>query len=334
MKTYYTSLKKFHTFKINVFAKKIIIVKTIKTLIKTWKKCNQENLPFLLLGKGSNVLFTKNYNGFVVVNRISGITIHEQKDYWLLHVKGGTKWNNLVKYTIQKKIYGLENLALIPGTVGAAPIQNIGAYGVEFKDVCQYVDVLYLNNSKIVRINSNNCLFGYRDSIFKKKHNPNSIILSVGIKLPKTWKPKISHLELQKLSFKNITSHQIFHYICKLRKKKLPNPKKIGNAGSFFKNPIIKKNKAHKIICEYKDLPFYPEPHGMIKLSAGWLIEKCKLKNFSVGNAKIYHKQALILINKNNLATSKNIIKLAKIIISKVKKKFDITLELEVQIIN
>lgn len=335
MKFHYQSLKSFHTFRTNIFAKKIIIVRTIKKLISIYKKYRKQKLPFLILGEGSNVLFTHNYHGIIIINKIVGINIHTKKKYWLLHVKGGVKWHNLVKYTIQKKIYGLENLALIPGSVGAAPIQNIGAYGIEFKNVCKYVDVLSLKNSTITRIKTKNCLFSYRNSIFKKQNNPDCIIVAVGIKLPNKWSPTLSYFELKKLNPKTITAYKIFCYICKLRRKKIPDPKKTGNAGSFFKNPIIEKKKIYELIRKYRNIPyFFDENDKMIKISAGWLIEQCKLKGFSIGNAKIYHKKALILINKNNLATPQEIITLSQIIILNVEKKFKITLKPEVKIIN
>jgi len=333
-KPYHQSLKFFHTFKINVFAKNIIIVKTIEKLINIWKKCKKYNLPFLILGEGSNIIFNNNYRGIVVINQITGITICETSDYWSLHVKGGVKWHKLVKYTIKRGIYGLENLALIPGSVGAAPIQNIGAYGVEFKDICQYVDILFLNNLKITRINVENCLFSYRNSIFNRQRNLHYIIYAVGIKLPKAWNPITSYLNLTTCNFKNITAHKIFHHISKLRKTKIPNPKKIGNAGSFFKNPIINKQQAYNLMYKYRTLPYFLQNNGMIKISAGWLIEACKLKGFSIGHAEIYRKQALILINKNNAATSKEVIQLARKIAYCVKQKFNITLESEVKIIH
>lgn len=334
MKPYNQSLKFFHTFKINLFAKKIIIVKNKTSLIKIWKTCKKRNIKFILLGEGSNVLFLKNYNGIVAINKITGITIEEQKKHWLLNVKGGVKWHSLIKYTMQKKIYGLENLALIPGSVGSAPIQNIGAYGIEFKDICDYVDLLSLNNSKIIRVYKNECCFNYRNSIFTKKYNHNHIIYSVGIKLSKNWIPNLSYLKFNSPHYKNnITPQKIFYQICKIRKKKLPNPNKIGNAGSFFKNPIVNSKYAKKLIQQYHNLPYYPQKNGTIKLSAGWLINQCRLKKLSIGYARIYKKNSLVLINKNNLATANEIITLANIIVYYVKKKFDIILKPEVNII-
>ncbi|XBC40800.1 MAG: UDP-N-acetylmuramate dehydrogenase [Buchnera aphidicola (Nurudea yanoniella)] len=325
------SLKKFHTFKINTYAKKIIIIKNIHTLIKTWNMCQKKH-SFIFLGEGSNTLFSKYYNGIVAINKISGITISENDKNWLINAKGGVKWHDLVVHTLKLGIYGLENLAFIPGTVGAAPIQNIGAYGVEFKDVCEYVEIFSLINFNKIKIQAKHCMFKYRNSIFKKIYCYNYIILSVGIKLKKIWIPNTNHLLFQKSRNKRITALKIFNYIKKIRREKLPNLKKIGNAGSFFKNPIIKKKYIEKLFYKYKNIPYYPEKNNFVKLSAGWLIEKCKLKGYSVGGAQVYKKQALILINRHN-STARDILTLAEIIQKKVKEKFNIFLEKEINII-
>ncbi|XBC39279.1 MAG: UDP-N-acetylmuramate dehydrogenase [Buchnera aphidicola (Nurudea shiraii)] len=325
------SLKKFHTFKIDVYAKKIVIVSNIRVLIKTWNMCKKKS-SFILLGEGSNTLFSKNYNGIVAINKISGIKILENREYWLINAKGGVKWHNLVTYTLKLGIYGLENLAFIPGTVGAAPIQNIGAYGLEFKDICDYVEILSLTSCNITKIQSKYCMFEYRNSIFKNTHDHNYIILSVGIKLKKKWSPNVIHLRLQQTNNKNITALEIFNFIKKIRNKKFPNLKNVGHAGSFFKNPIIKKSHAKKLLCKYKNVPNYPENNENVKISAGWLIEKCQLKGYRIGGAKVHDKQALILVNEYN-CTSQNILILAKIIQKKVYEKFNIFLEKEINII-
>ncbi|XBC44415.1 MAG: UDP-N-acetylmuramate dehydrogenase [Buchnera aphidicola (Schlechtendalia peitan)] len=330
MKCNNQSLKKYHTLKINVFAKKIIKIENISALIKAWKI--YKKMSFLFLGEGSNTLFSKYYNGVIAINKIMGIKTTETKENWLIYVKGGVKWHDLVVYTIKRGIYGLENLAFIPGTVGAAPIHNIGAYGIEFKNICNYVEIFSLIYKNTIKIKASHCMFKYRSSIFKNAHYYNYIVLGIGIKLPKKWSPNISHLSLKKLNPKNLTAYKIFNYIKKIRNNKLPNLKMLGNAGSFFKNPIIETKKAMELLSQYKNLPNYPENNEYIKISAGWLIEQCQLKGYSCGGAQVYPKQALILVNKNQ-ATAQDILMLSSIIQNKVKNKFGVSLELEVKII-
>ncbi|XBC38230.1 MAG: UDP-N-acetylmuramate dehydrogenase [Buchnera aphidicola (Floraphis choui)] len=326
------SLKRFHTFKINEYAKKIIIIRNINTLIKIWKTCKKKEISFLILGEGSNTLFSKYYNGIVAINKIKGIKITETRKNWLIYAKGGVKWHNLVTHTLNVGIYGLENLAFIPGTVGAAPIQNIGAYGLEFKDICDYIEIFSLTYRNVIKIKNKYCMFKYRDSIFKNANYYNYIILAVGIKLPKKWIPNVSYLSLQNLDRNNLTAYTIFNHIKRIRNEKFPNLNIIGHAGSFFKNPIINKNCAKKLLFKYKNLPNYPESNNNIKISAGWLIEQCQLKGYSIGGAQVCQNQALVLINKYK-ATAKDVLTLANIVQNKVKQKFNIFLELEIKII-
>ena len=210
--------------------------------MKIWKTCNLSNIPYIILGEGSNVLFLENYAGVVIINRIKGIRIEEKKKNWLLHVFSGEKWHDLVKYTLRMGFFGLENLALIPGSVGSAAIQNIGAYGLELKNICQYVDVISLENGKTIRLKKKTCNFSYRSSIFKYKYNHGYAVIAVGIKIKKNWKPVIFSSLLKSKKILEINAYKIFNIVCQIRKKKLPNPKKLGNAGSFFKNPIITSN--------------------------------------------------------------------------------------------
>ncbi|QCI25282.1 UDP-N-acetylmuramate dehydrogenase [Buchnera aphidicola (Sitobion avenae)] len=325
------SLKDLNTFRIDVTAKKIIFVKTIQSLINISKTCQSSKIPYIILGEGSNILFLENYAGVVIINRIKGIKIIEKKDSWLLYVFSGEKWHDLVKLTLNLGILGLENLALVPGCIGSAAIQNIGAYGLEFKDICQYVDVLSLKNNTYTRIKKKFCKFSYRNSIFKKKYNHEYAIVGVGIKLSKLWHPIIFSSLENYISPKNITAYKIFNTICTIRKKKIPNPKNIGNAGSFFKNPVITKKKAQQLIRLYK-IPNYPQKNGLIKISGGWLIEHCSLKNIQIGDATIHKQQMLVLINKKS-ATAQEILKLAKIIHRSILKKFNISLKPEIDFI-
>ncbi|AYN24459.1 UDP-N-acetylmuramate dehydrogenase [Buchnera aphidicola] len=316
----------------DVTAKKIIFVNTIQSLVDIWQKCKESNIPYIILGEGSNVLFLENYKGIVIINRIKGIKIQEQKNIWLLHVFSGEKWHDLVKYTLRMGLFGLENLALIPGSVGSAAIQNIGAYGLELKNICQYVDVISLEENNIIRLKKKICNFSYRSSIFKSQYNHGYAIVAVGIKIQKKWKPIIFPALLKNRKIIKINAYKIFNIVCQIRKEKLPNPKRLGNAGSFFKNPIIALEKAKKILSSY-NIPYYFQKNGFIKMSAAALIEKCNFKNMQIGDAAIYKKQKLILINLKK-ANSKEILRLAQIIQRCILKKFKIYLEPEIDFIN
>lgn len=327
------SLKSFHTFGIDLYSKGVFFARTIEDISKYWLICRKFNLPFILLGSGSNVLFLENYSGIVVINLLKGISIEEGPDKWLLHVKSGETWHDLVKYTIDIGIFGLENLSFIPGSVGSAAIQNIGAYGSEFKDVCKYVEITNLNNFKIYRFEVDDCLFGYRNSIFINGLKNKYIVTSVGIKLNKKWYPNINYYSLNHFSLKSCTPIKIFNFIKDIRRKKIPNPKLIGNVGSFFKNPIVSKNLFKKIFLRYINLPYYELVDGRIKLSGGWLIDQCKLKGYSIGGASVNKEQSLVILNYNN-ATSNDIIRLASKIRNVVGYKFGVWLEPEVRFID
>ncbi|QJC30220.1 UDP-N-acetylmuramate dehydrogenase [Enterobacteriaceae endosymbiont of Neohaemonia nigricornis] len=325
------SLKKFHTFHTKVYAYNIIKVYSIKQLCDIWKLYYQKLIPCLILGNGSNVLFTTNFQGIVLINRIKGITIKSDNFYWYLHVAAGENWHNLVQYTIENNMYGLENLALIPGCIGAAPIQNIGAYGVSLENFCIYVDIINLYNKKKSRLNKYACKFSYRSSIFKHIKYHNHAVIALGLALPKKWYPNLNYKDLKYLDY-NITAPKVFKYICNIRKKKIPNHKLLGNAGSFFKNPLLSNKIGMNIIKKFSNIPYILE-NNQIKISAGWLIEKCKSNNLTYHGATIYSKQSLIIINKYN-ASGQDIIKLATKIYYLVGQKFNIWLEPEVRIIN
>lgn len=288
----------------------------------------------LVIGGGSNLLFVEPYEGLIILNRIQGIDIEDCNDAWHLHVGAGENWHDFVTYTINQKMYGLENLALIPGTVGASPIQNIGAYGCELKDFCEYVDVFNIKTLKTERILAKACQFGYRDSIFKSTHKSDYIITAVGIRLLKNWQPILAYGELSKLDPTHLTAEEIYKHICYIRSTKLPDPKKIGNAGSFFKNPIISLSLYEKLILEFPEIPSYDVPGNstMKKLAAGWLIDKCGLKGFELGNAAVHKNQALVLINLNN-ASGLEIALLARHIQNIVHQQFEVLLEPEVRFI-
>lgn len=322
------SLKCLNTFAIDVFAHRVVTAHTEKELLSHWQHALKEDRPILLLGAGSNVIFLDNFAGVVLLNRIKGITLREDLDTWYLHVGAGEIWHDLVTYSIDQNMPGLENLALIPGYVGSAPIQNIGAYGVELRQVCEYVDILLLVDGERRRISADECQFAYRESIFKHQRG-NCAIVAVGLKLKKAWKPILSYGELAHFDVNSITPYQIFDAVCAVRCSKLPDPAHIGNAGSFFKNPVIDAASSDQLLKFYPNAPHYTQPDGKVKLAAAWLIDRCQLKGYKIGGASVHDKQALVLIN-NGQATGSDIAELAKYVRQKVADKFGIWLEPEV----
>lgn len=326
------SLRSWNTFSINAHASKIVVVDSVDLLCQTWQNSYRQNEPVLLLGEGSNVLFLEDFAGKVIVNRIRGIDIKEDKDAWLLHVGAGENWHQLVELTLDKGMPGLENLALIPGCAGSAPIQNIGAYGVELKQVCEYVDVVKLAEGTKIRLSAEECQFGYRDSIFKHRYSEGYAIVALGLRLIKNWQPELSYGELKNFDAQTVSARQIFDAVCDMRRNKLPDPHVTGNAGSFFKNPLVDAKKAAELKERYPAMPVYMQTNGEVKLAAGWLIEQCDLKGARYGGAAVHENQALVLINRNN-ASGSDIAALAKIVRQTVAKRFDIWLEPEVRFI-
>ncbi|MBJ7224194.1 MULTISPECIES: UDP-N-acetylmuramate dehydrogenase [unclassified Brenneria] len=326
------SLKPYHTFALPVSASQITVADTQQQLINIWRDAGLLQRPVLLLGEGSNVLFLEDFAGVILLNRLKGIDVKEDADGWHLHVGAGENWHHLVEYTLRQGIAGLENLALIPGCVGSAPIQNIGAYGVELKQVCEYVDLLDLTQGTIKRLAASECQFGYRESIFKHQYRHGFVIIAVGLSLSKNWSPVLGYGELTKLDPTTVTPQQIFDSVCHMRRGKLPDPAITGNAGSFFKNPVIAAQHADNILKAYPNAPHYLHPDGQVKLAAGWLIDQCHLKGFQVGGAAVHSQQALVLINQNN-ATSLDIVNLARHVRSQVAERFNIWLEPEVRFI-
>ena len=286
-------------------------------------------LPKYILGKGSNVLFTSPYRGMVLVNRIQGLEQREDDSYHYLHVSAGQDWPELVEWTVAQNIAGLENLALIPGCTGSAPIQNIGAYGVELKDVCEYVDYLCLSTYTIQRLTNSECQFGYRDSIFKQALYGKAIIIAVGFKLEKQWQPKIQYGPLKALG-QHATCHDVFNAVCQIRRDKLPNPSEQGNAGSFFKNPVVDTEQFTQLQHSYPDIVGYPVAGGM-KLAAGWLVEHAGLKGECEGGAQVHPKQALVIVNQQGQATAQDVVRLAAKVRAVVKQTYGVTLEHEVR---
>ncbi|WP_395480007.1 UDP-N-acetylmuramate dehydrogenase [Candidatus Curculioniphilus buchneri] len=327
------ALKLLNTFAIDVRARSIVTAHSESELLKLWWKASERNQPILVLGGGSNVLFLENYLGTVLLNRINGIKISEDTEAWYVHVNAGEIWHNLVNICLDRRMPGLENLAMIPGYVGSAPIQNIGAYGVELKQVCEYVDIIQLETGTKIRLSAVDCQFGYRESIFKHDLREHNVIVSVCLRLTKDWKPVLNYGDLTRFNAQQVTPRQIYEMVCKMRRNKLPDPTLVGNAGSFFKNPIIDSSEAKDLLHRYPDVPYYPQLDGRVKLAAGWLIDHCGLKGYKLGGAALHDEQALILINTGK-ANGSDIVSLARYIRRKIADQFSIWLEPEVRFIS
>ena len=332
MSNQHSPLKHLNTFALSAYASKVISVYSPEELINAWHESVSKHQPVLLLGEGSNVLFIENYSGIVLLNRIKGITPTEDDIAWHLHVGAGENWHQLVCYSLRNNMPGLENLALIPGCVGSAPIQNIGAYGVELQKVCEYVDLLDMDKGTILRLSAQDCQFGYRDSIFKHHYGHGFAIVAVGIKLVKSWTPILGYGDLTRMDPSTVTAEEIFNSVCTMRRSKLPDPAVTGNAGSFFKNPVVDAAIAEDIVKRYPNAPHYRQPDGSVKLAAGWLIDQCALKGYQIGGAAVHQQQALVLINLAE-ATGQDVIDLASYIRQQVAKRFTIWLEPEVRFI-
>ncbi len=331
------SLKPFNTFNVEAKAKyfaEVNDINELKELLCT-KKYSSENL--LILGGGSNILFTKDFDGIVIkLNSAEIKRVSETKDSIFIQVDAGVEWDSLVQYTIDYNISGIENLSLIPGNVGATPIQNIGAYGVEVKELIESVNFISLENFNEKTFSNEECDFGYRNSIFKNVLKNKIVITSVVFKFSKENYVNLEYAPLKKyFDEKNeaeITSKDVREAVISIRESKLPNPKEIGNAGSFFKNPIITKEKYEKLKVEYPDLNGYPESYSDIKISAGWLIEKCGLKGKRIGDVGVHEKQALVIVNYGT-ATGLEIVEFSKMIKNEVESRFNIKIINEVNII-
>lgn len=293
--------------------------------------------PVFLLGGGSNVLFTKDVNGLVLKNNLKGIRIVRTfKHKAWVEVGGGETWHEFVLWAISHNLGGIENMSLIPGTVGAAPIQNIGAYGVELKDVFVRLQAIELATGRLRTFNKATCRFGYRDSIFKQEEKGKWCITSVLFSLNKApHRLNISYGDITKTLESNGINKpgiaDVSSAVVQIRTSKLPDPTKIGNCGSFFKNPETERSVLDKILLTHPQAPFYPLPNGRVKIPAGWLIEQCGWKGKRVGNTGAYEKQALVLVNYGG-ATGKEVKNLAYAIIESVKDRFGVNLEPEVNI--
>ena len=326
------SLLPYNTFGINVKTSAFIQVRKTDHLLNALKKKSFEKI--LVIGQGSNILFTKDYPGLIILMDNHGIEIiKENQKEVIVKVQSGENWHQFVLWCLKNNYGGVENLALIPGKVGGAPIQNIGAYGVEIKDVFLSCNTLELSSLTFKEFNLDECSFGYRDSVFKSKLKGKYIITSVTLKLQKyPHKVNVSYGNLEKiLKGKKKTIQNIAESVIKIRSSKLPDPKIIGNCGSFFKNPIISKSQLKDLIKTFKEVPFYSHSKDKIKIPAAWIIEKLGYKGYNENNVGVYKNHSLVLINLGN-ARGEDVKLLAEKIRSKVLDVFSISLEYEVNV--
>jgi len=332
------SLKPYNTFGVDVQTRFFSEAHTVADLasILEWYKAQSE-LPLLILGGGSNVLFTQDWPGLALKLSLSGKSVLEDtEDRCLIEAAAGEPWHEFVVWTLENGFNGLENLSLIPGNVGASPMQNIGAYGVEIKDVFESLTALNINTGETRVFNAEDCVFGYRDSIFKQAEKGRWIIVSVVFKLTRKASVSIAYGTIQKVltahKITNPTSKQVGQAVTAIRQSKLPDPKILGSAGSFFKNPVIAKKKLETLLAVYPAMPHYEVGEEHFKVPAGWLIEQAGWKGKTFGNYGVYKDQALVLVNYGG-ASGIEIWNLAQRIQASVMELFSIKLASEVNVI-
>lgn len=329
------SLKDLNTFGFNVVAKELAYCKSVEDFIYFFS--GGPISRFIVLGGGSNVLLTSDLDYTVLINQIQGIElIEETSDYVLVKAGAGENWHDLVLYCIENNWAGIENMSLIPGSVGAAPMQNIGAYGVELKDVFYELEALNKQTLEIEKFNNYQCDFGYRYSVFKGPLKNQYVITSVTLKLSKTATVNTKYgaieQELTAAGIQNPTIRDVSNAVIKIRTEKLPDPKEIGNSGSFFKNPVVHKVLAEILKSEYPEMPMYTVSEEKVKIPAGWLIEKNGFKGATYGNYGVHKNQALVLVNYGG-ATGKEVYVLSEKIKRSVFERFNIKLEREVNVL-
>jgi UDP-N-acetylmuramate dehydrogenase len=331
------NLKPYNSFGLPALAERLVRIREEADVRRVVDHPELGRVPKFVLGGGSNIVLTRDVQALVLKMEIPGIRLLETRaDAWIVEAGAGVRWHDLVAWTIEQGYPGLENLALIPGTVGAAPVQNIGAYGIELKDRFESLDAVDLVTGRMAFLPAGVCRFGYRDSVFKQSGfgglAGKSVITRVRLRLPRPWVPQLDYLDLQrKMAETGISSpdaRQIFDWVCEIRRAKLPDPAQIGNAGSFFKNPVVSEEQCRDIIGRDPGIVHYPMPDGSVKLAAGWLIDACGWKGKAVGGAAVYERQALVLVNRGE-ARGAEVVTLARAIQESVYGRFGIRLEPE-----
>ncbi|MFA3792585.1 UDP-N-acetylmuramate dehydrogenase [Aliiglaciecola sp. SL4] len=318
------SLTSLHTFGLTAHSKQLISVDNDFSILEYIEG------PLWVLGEGSNCIFLDDFDGSVIKIDSKGKTVEEFSDYYQLTVSSGENWHQLVRFCMQNNIFGLENLALIPGSVGAAPIQNIGAYGVELNQFIKEVVCTEISTGEKHILSNEECQFGYRDSVFKRHLAGKVIITQVVLHIPKRWQACNHYGELAKL--KQPSPEQIFNQVIAIRKAKLPDPNEIGNAGSFFKNPLVSNKHYASLQCDWPDLPCFPVDHNSVKVPAAWLIDHLGFKGKQLGGIQCHPNQPLVLTN-NGQGNGAELLEMARQIQTKVENTFSIHLENEVRLI-
>lgn len=347
------SLQPFNSFGIAARAQTLVHVRCIDDILQLLAHKELAAGPFFVLGGGSNIVLTGDVRAVVLKVEVKGLRLlADTPQAWIVEVGAGELWHDCVRWTLAHGLPGLENLALIPGTVGAAPVQNIGAYGVELQDRFESLDAVDLATGQCFTLDAAQCGFAYRDSVFKHAPPPamandgglprgmglagRAVITRVRLRLPKPWKAELGYLDLQRRSAETgiaqPTAQQVFEWVCAIRRAKLPDPQALGNAGSFFKNPTVTPEQCADIIARDPKIVHYPMPDGSFKLAAGWLIDACGWRGKSIGKAGVYEKQALVLINRGqgqDSVTGGEVMTLARAIQTSVYERFGIRLEPE-----
>jgi len=330
------NLKSFNTFAISANAAYFSQADQLEDLKEGLAFIREKRMPFLILGGGSNLLFTKDFEGFVLRNALKGITVEDKNDTIKVKVAAGENWHQFVMHCIDNYYCGIENLSLIPGCVGASPMQNIGAYGVEIKDFFHSLEAIEIETGDTHVFYKDDCRFGYRESVFKNKYKNAYVITSVTFELNKKPTLNISYgaisQELEKMNVSQPDIREVSQAVINIRQSKLPDPLKIGNAGSFFKNPVVENSVVEQIKKTFPDVVNYPVDEQYSKLAAGWLIEKAGWKGYRKGDAGVHQFQALVLVNYG-MAKGNEIFELSNQIIEDIQTKFGVTLEREVNII-
>lgn len=332
-----------NSFGIVAKARELVRVRSEADVVQLLSDARLAAAPKFVLGGGSNIVLTGDVRPLVLKVEIGGRRVLDDGPRaTVVEAGAGENWHALVDWTLAQGLPGLENLALIPGTVGAAPVQNIGAYGVELQDRFESLDAIDLQTGRVFTLDAAQCAFGYRDSIFKHAAPEGggrgmglagrALILRVRLRLPKPWKPELGYMDLERrraeAGLAEPPARQVFDWVCAIRSAKLPDPRVLGNAGSFFKNPTVSPEQCTDIIAREPGIVHYPMPDGSVKLAAGWLIDACGWKGKSVGNAGVYEKQALVLVNRGG-ATGGEVVTLARAIQTSVYERFGIRLEPE-----
>lgn len=328
------SLFEHNTLRLPAKAKSFVVLDNLNDLPDVSYICQLHKEQVIFLGGGSNIVFNNFFSGLILKVALKQETlIKSDKNYWYLTVSAGQNWHDFVKDTVDAGMFGLENLALIPGTVGAAPVQNIGAYGLEVSQRISSVTVYDFVESCQKEISLKDCQLSYRNSIFKLSQYAHWLIIAVTFKLNKHWHPVLSHYELsQYFSHCSPSPKEIFDRVISIRNKKLPDPLILANVGSFFKNPIVSQQQLLLLLKNHPSLPWYPVRRNEYKLSAAWLIEKCGFKGKRFGKVGVYDKQALVIVNFGQ-ANSVDVLYLANSIIQAVNKKFGLYIEIEPRIV-